>query len=318
MRRNFYFIVKAGFTAVLLLFVFSKIDFSTFHSYLKTVSTFMLLLALILMFLQCLLGAFKWHLILRFVGIQQSFGIPLRVFWVGMFFNSFFPAGIAGDSVRVWMVQRLGHSLSKVVDSVLLDRLIGLFVMVLASLISIFVLKKVVTNAFLIHLFELFTLLGLIGFSVLSFLHRLPVKWTHFRILRAMYQLSLDTYMLCTSPAKTGLISVVAFISISWQVLLVYVLAQAFHFQISFLHCWVFVPPVVLLTTLPISVGGWGIREGAMVTLSGMVGVSSSAALSLSILLGLITVLISLPGGIVWMLWRNHTAAEMVQTIAST
>jgi len=54
--------------------------------------------------------------------------------------------------------------------------------------------------------------------------------------------------------------------------------------------------PVVLITSLPISIGGWGVRETAMIAVFGLVGVPSSAALVLSVQLGLLTMVVSTPG----------------------
>jgi glycosyltransferase 2 family protein len=57
---------------------------------------------------------------------------------------------------------------------------------------------------------------------------------------------------------------------------------------------------------LPISAAGWGVREASLVTLLGMVGVERSAALLLSVEFGLLTTLLSLPGGVVWLAMRSE------------
>ncbi len=60
------------------------------------------------------------------------------------------------------------------------------------------------------------------------------------------------------------------------------------------------IPLVQLATTMPISIGGWGVREAGMVGLLAMIGVPKAAALLLSIQLGLVVTLVSLPGGILY------------------
>jgi hypothetical protein len=57
---------------------------------------------------------------------------------------------------------------------------------------------------------------------------------------------------------------------------------------------------------LPISAAGWGVREASLVTLLGLVGVDRSAALLLSVEFGLLTTLLSLPGGLVWIAMRER------------
>ena len=57
----------------------------------------------------------------------------------------------------------------------------------------------------------------------------------------------------------------------------------------------------MLITTIPLTIGGWGVRENAMIIGFGLVGVSSDAALALSVLLGLVGLFTTLPGGLVWL-----------------
>jgi hypothetical protein len=62
----------------------------------------------------------------------------------------------------------------------------------------------------------------------------------------------------------------------------------------------------VLLSAIPISISGWGVRESAMVAGLTMVGVSPAAALATSVLLGLVSAIVGLVGGIVWLVSRDR------------
>lgn len=68
----------------------------------------------------------------------------------------------------------------------------------------------------------------------------------------------------------------------------VYLAAQSLAIEVSLLDCLVLIQPVTLLTSLPISIGGWGVRETAMIGVFGLVGVPASAALVLSVQIGLL------------------------------
>ena len=72
--------------------------------------------------------------------------------------------------------------------------------------------------------------------------------------------------------------------------------------NLSFLDCLVLIPPIVLVSTIPISIAGWGVREAVMITLLALVGVAEADAFVLSVLFGLLTFGLSLPGGIVWII----------------
>ena len=78
-------------------------------------------------------------------------------------------------------------------------------------------------------------------------------------------------------------------------------LALALGINITLLDCLVLVPPVMLVTTLPISIAGWGVREGAMVAAFGFVGVPAQESLLLSLLFGVLGIVVALPGGLIWL-----------------
>ena len=73
-------------------------------------------------------------------------------------------------------------------------------------------------------------------------------------------------------------------------------LGKSLGLTLTFLDYVVFIPIVTLITTLPISIGGWGVREGATVVLFGALGVVSHNALAFSVLFGLVIAVSSLPG----------------------
>jgi hypothetical protein len=83
--------------------------------------------------------------------------------------------------------------------------------------------------------------------------------------------------------------------------MVVWALARGLDMPVSVLDCLVLVPPVFLLTTLPISVAGWGVREAAMVSAFGFIGIAQSSSLVLSIVFGILNMITALPGGIAFL-----------------
>jgi len=71
---------------------------------------------------------------------------------------------------------------------------------------------------------------------------------------------------------------------------------------VSFFDFLILIPPVVLLAALPISIGGWGVRENAMIIALAPIGVAAGSALLIAVQLALLASLLSLPGGVIWML----------------
>jgi uncharacterized membrane protein YbhN (UPF0104 family) len=58
-------------------------------------------------------------------------------------------------------------------------------------------------------------------------------------------------------------------------------------------------------------VAGWGVREGVLALLLGLVGIPGSQGLSLSVVYGIITVIAALPGGLIWLTWREQTERDI-------
>jgi uncharacterized membrane protein YbhN (UPF0104 family) len=83
-----------------------------------------------------------------------------------------------------------------------------------------------------------------------------------------------------------------------------YVLAQSLGVELSPFDALTLMPLVLLFATIPISIGGWGVREVGAIGLLGIIGVDSHAALLLSVELGFLATIVSLPGAAFWMTLR--------------
>ena len=65
-------------------------------------------------------------------------------------------------------------------------------------------------------------------------------------------------------------------------------------------------PPALVLTVIPISVAGWGVREGALIGLFSLIGADKTAVLMMSLLYGLTLIIVSLPGLVTYLKGRQH------------
>ena len=129
--------------------------------------------------------------------------------------------------------------------------------------------------------------------------------------VRALGKLGSDARAVFKFPlvllATTGLSLVI-------QILVGYVvwrLASDFGAKLDFIEFSLLWPAVLILSFLPISIAGWGIREGAMVFAFHILGNSSSIALATSIAFGVLMILAGLPGGVIWFCFsfRKHPAS---------
>ncbi|NQV46339.1 MAG: flippase-like domain-containing protein, partial [Rhodospirillaceae bacterium] len=157
-------------------------------------------------------------------------------------------------------------------------------------------------------------LVGVAGLGVLMFLDRLPARISHWRIVHGLALLAADTRRVFLQPVHTIKVLFWAIVGNANITLAVYLMALSLGLDVTWLDCLILVPPVILITTLPISIAGWGIREGAMVTAFGLIGVPAEGALVLSLMFGLWGLVMGLPGGVIWLL----SSDRKIQTIETT
>ncbi len=306
MRKYLFLLIKIFITAALLYWAIAKLDFHTLKNFKYSLNVEALLLGLFFVAAQFFTGVWRWRLILPLFNVHQPFRTALQIYWIGMFFNNYLPTGVAGDALRIQMMKQANTSLSKLFSAVFLDRLIGLLVLLLIIESSLFLFHKILAPLPLMLVSQFLTIGGTLSLIFLSHIHRLPIPWHASQLTRLTQQLSLDTSILWQHPTKTLLMFTASLLGNTGQVLSIYFLAHGLNLPISFLNCWILGLPVILAMSLPISIGGWGIREGAMISFLGLIGISATAAFSLSILFGLAMFLIYLPGSIFWIFWHKE------------
>lgn len=308
MKRFSILLIKTTTTCMIFWILLRRINLHEIDLLIVTMKLSFFIAAISMFILQSLFAMFRWHLLLQVFSITQPVKLTFKVFWASMFFNSILIAGVAGDAVRAWMTHQSDAPISNAINSVLLDRLLAVSLLIIAICLSTPTLNQVFSNnPAVIKALHIFILAGFIGFILLGNLKRLPINWQRSELTRSIYQLSNSMKLLWKVSFQTTCIWSAAITSLICQILSMYFLTQALHLPVKLIDCLAFVPLVILATSLPISLGGWGVRESIVVILFGTLGVSSSAALSLSILSGCITLLISLPGGLIWLTNRKPT-----------
>ena len=75
---------------------------------------------------------------------------------------------------------------------------------------------------------------------------------------------------------------------------------------------FVFVPVITLISMIPISLNGMGLREYAFMSLFGAIGVAPASCIALGVLSSVVIILSSLPGGIVYIFFRNRNDLQQL------
>jgi glycosyltransferase 2 family protein len=306
------FALKVAFSVLLLIVVLYRVDLSVAWRQAADQDLGLIFAAFVMVFVQIALGALRWRTILIRLGGRVKFLDALRLFYASVFFNAWLIGGFAGDAARMWLTYRAGVDAGTAAKSVIVDRIAALAGVALLVIVTapLFILRTGTQWVMFVPI--VIAVAGLAGIVAAAQLNSLPTAWLRWRPLRLLHSLGGATHavFMHRSVLPTLVLAVAAQTAMA---LSVFFIARSLKIDVSVLDCLILMQPVALATALPISIGGWGVREGAVIGLFGLIGVASAAALVLSVQVGLVTMLASLPGGLFcfgWSAARAHNSAR--------
>jgi len=245
------------------------------------------------------LSAYKWKVLLAYEGLSCPWGELFRLYLIGIYFNNFLPTSIGGDAARIYLLSRKHGQPKQVIISVFTERVTGLI-----ALVSFLILGLVVEGEILDaptklwlwggSLFFLLCLFGLfVGKNKLPLQKCLPKNWRDWLVGMAN---DGRRWGGITDRSVAGMSLLFQFLSI----FIYFLLSCSLSLSIPFSALILIVPLVALVTLLPISLNGLGLREGSWVFFLSLFHVSGSEALALSLLYFIVILLLSLCGGLLY------------------
>jgi uncharacterized membrane protein YbhN (UPF0104 family) len=241
-----------------------------------------------------ILSALRWQLLAKPLGFADAQPRFIRLYFVGMFFNLFLPSSVGGDVVRAWYLNgRSGRAMAAAV-SVFIDRFSGLLVLlalaVVGSLVCSVDLPVWVNQS--VWGTAACAALGLLLFPLAS-------RW--FGHLESVRKLVDGLAYLATRP---GLVMGTTFLSVLVQagnVIVLWLVGVAMTLSVPLQYYWIMVPMVTLVTLVPISLNGMGIREAGLVVFLTPFGVGQASAVSMAFLWFSVLTAASLVGGVIYL-----------------
>lgn len=231
---------------------------------------------------------------------------------VGHFFTNFMPSSVGGDLVKGHFISQKIKSRVSSYTSILIDRMMGLFSLVIIASLALLTIGKDIEHHFVFLAIGLLLLFCVVSILVL-FNRRLQKKLSeHVRLANLLKTLKLDvaakkisvsltTYM--NNKKKIAQIFILSVISQFISFFAVYLLSKSLAAQIPFAQVLIIMPIIASLCMLPVTMNGLGLREWAFIFFFSPT-VGNATALSLSLLYLAMFLLTSLMGGIIYLLWR--------------
>lgn len=303
MKQWIIIAVKAALTVSLVWWLLGQVEWGSVLNRLRGLDVMLLGSAFAAVLCAFSLLIVRWRAVNTGISIELPLGKTIRFSWIGAFFSQTLPSTMGGDAVRIWYLYRSGETLVRATSSLVLDRICGLSGLLLIVLFSLPLVFEFVHSAparwglvvLVGGVATLFAALVIVGRFRIDFLDR----WG---LTRPVLSIACDAAALFQNPLA-ACIAILSASSIQFMVILtVWLVGQSMGGIVTLAQCIALVPPVVLVAAIPISIAGWGLREGAMVVALGYVGVSATDAITLSVTLGLLLTAAGLPGGVVWLL----------------
>ncbi len=280
MRRILLSTIKILVSAALLYFALRKANFSDLASRIDVASLGWIGLAIAVTFLQIFVGVLRWREVSAECGAPLATSQAMRFNLIGAFFNQTLPSSIGGDAVRLWLVARAGAGWRAATYSIFVDRAIGLIalaIIVVASLPWSYNLIGDPHGRSALLFVDFAALAGGAGFLILGRLHWPWLKrWWGTHHVHA-----------CAVIANR---------------------VQSIAAPVMFSQIFQLIPPIMLITMLPISIAGWGVREATMGLAFGYAGLMTNEGINVSLLFGAVSFLVGAFGGLVWIFSAEKAA----------
>lgn len=297
---------KFAVTALLLTLVLRNVEVAQVTARLADLSALPLVAAAgLIAFQSVIVVTWRWETILAAIDQAPGRWRLTGVVLISLFFNQVLPSTVGGDGMRMWLLRRRGRPLGASVRSVIIDRLLGLFGLLLLSLVGALALTWWHPDSLPLWGAAAVGLGGILFIAGAPLLLRLAAWLPGEALRRHLGTVAQEVETLGRDkPLLLKLIaaSVLGHVAIS---LAIWCTAAGIGVEIPLLQALAVLPAIMLAAAMPVSVAGWGVREGGMVLGLGLLGVATSDAALVSVFFGLLQLAFGAGGGLVWLLQRG-------------
>lgn len=310
-----FLIFKLTITASLCVWLYTRVDFQALQEGLARLGAWPIVVGVVLHIMVVIVTASRWWMLLMHAHVGIPFSKAFPSYYLGVFSNNFLPTGFGGDTVRILHMRTLGVSMKSLVSASVVDRTVGFVTIFIVGMFGVLATKELP-----IPDHTKMTLLGFFigGILVAAWLlskrggrliGTLEKKYRHTRMRGWLLEVLCTCYSYRNDWKRILIAMGLSASGYALVILTYYMLGSGLGLDVSIVTYTVTIPAVFIAASLPISIGGLGIREG---TLVGML-VASGADLHLAITLSLLYLIVfwcsTLPGALVPLLSHTNKVA---------
>jgi uncharacterized membrane protein YbhN (UPF0104 family) len=284
--------VRVGVTLGVAWLIANQVDWGVILGLLARADPTRLVLAGLMLSVQFIMMVWRWQIVIELLGGQMLHSTQLAIaLGRSMLLGQPLPSTLGGDVVRMVVLSRQ-TGLALAARSVICDRLLAVAVLIALVIVTLPLFSLFIESG---RAFVAVAIVSVVGLGTFVAVLALP-DWVIAvpGLGRRWATLVGDLTIVLFGGTRANLALALALATHLFGVLLVYELARALGASISLVDGLFIVPPTLLISALPISLGGWGVREGALGAGFVLVGLSSEAGVATSVLFGLTGPLIGL------------------------
>ncbi len=312
--------VRVLFTLLLFAVLFRSVSWSLLLQSFAHTQHGMLLVGVIVGFCGIVLSAYQWRSLLYVERITSDLANLINLYIVGVAFSHFLPTGMGGDAVKALYVGRESGNSAGSASAVLLCRIIGFFGMLLIALPTLLFWHDRIDTKLVLS-FILLTLLvaGMIIGALLAviFLPRfIRGRWSRHRFLAPVINVGNAVSKTLKRPHTLLVANLYGMAFWLVAILNCYCYAEALRLNVPLYFYFFVVPLISLISFLPISINGFGLRETAFVYAFSTVHVASAPALVLALLMDIQALCFAVVGGGIYLTMGGKIKAARERKVA--
>jgi uncharacterized membrane protein YbhN (UPF0104 family) len=307
-KRLLIFVLKVLVTVSLFLILFSYIGFQEILNKINKLGIGTAIWILFLLTIQQFASALRWGFILNKIGERIDARKVIQIFMAGAIANSVLITSLAGLSVRVLLLSKSGTSVKRAIYSLAVEKFFSSGTLLICFVAGMAFLSNIDSStppeSFRFAMLIVIAALVLTGLGL---------------VLLARFQFSKASELLemirnsITNPAAFAMVLLLSIFIVTLGFLSVATIAVGLGVEISLAPLIAILPGIAIMSALPLSLGGWGVREVSMVVGFGVLGVDGGDALATSLTYGLLSVFATFIAAGASLLIRVPSGEDLVQ-----
>jgi glycosyltransferase 2 family protein len=309
LRQHLFSLFKIAVSLLLIWFILSHFDVDSLRSHAQKLNPAVVLLCVGLLFVEmAVLAAIRLRLVLDCLGSQYPLASTSRVALCGFFFEQVAFGFVGGDAMRLWLLHRKGEPLTTSFQALFVDRGIGFGALLFLVLLGLPGLMTLVpgldVRSAITWSYGGILLAIVIGLATVRLA---PARFREHRVVAGILRVVALSRSEPGRRRKLAVVFVCALLTHLANVLVIYLIGRDLDLPIDLVQWFCIIPSVLLFSMIPISAGGWGLREGILILALRNLGISPAEAVVPSLVFGFGVMIAALPGGFIWLTYRKRT-----------